>query len=306
MPTALIFSFYKKNRMVLNIWESEKRRLTDILLERATAQSETVPYHELIERGFPELFETLVKNHARKILDESQPVALHAGPRYNLQSPRVQSQLTILKDQLVQETLFSKEEIKLLAERAVNFQFDVLVRPRQKLLEVLYQSANERKPEDVLVVARGFGEERPFIRKLIRAFTRFDSEIVSREVFQERSAVAERAVYRESPISAFMLEIKLFTEFETAITAQESLTIPSTTVLGLLTERELYYLVDELTEEAATKDCWTIPEVESALQRYWLSAPFDSHTRRNDQHEPHLESPGTAAEWSEVLKALNF
>jgi hypothetical protein len=291
--------------MILNIWENEKRRLADILLQRAAASAETVPCHELIGCGFPELFELLAKNHARKIFDEFQPVALHAGPRYNLQSLRVQRQLTLLENQLVQETLFSKEEIKALAERAVNFQFDVLVRPRQKLLEVLYSSASERKPEDVLVVARGFGDERPFIRKLIRTFSKFDSEIVSREVLQELSSAAERAVYRESPISAFMLEIKLFTEFEAAITGRPCLTIASATVLGLLTERELYYQHAELTEEAATKDCWTIPEVESALQRFWLSPPFDSPPRRNGQHQPGVESPGMTAEWSEVLKALN-
>ncbi|MFQ6033058.1 MAG: hypothetical protein ACE5K2_09080 [Candidatus Zixiibacteriota bacterium] len=175
-----------------------------------------------------------------------------------------------MKEALIGDTVFTKEEVTRLARLSVNFQFDGLVRPRQTMIKVLFNTTDQRDKEDVLIVVQGFGDNRPFIQKLITSIENLDSKIITRQDFEELITRLETAVYDKKPISAFLKDINLLIKFEASITGAEHRRVRSQVLLGMLTERGLGSLADGIKHEASNKEFWTFKEIENALERHLL------------------------------------
>lgn len=256
--------------MLSQLWESEKQRLVEILLKRISQGREKVNCQEIMEGEFPEVFQVCVKNYARKLFDEEKPLRIYSQERYDLQNEQFKKKFADLKEALIGDTVFTKEEVTRLARLSVNFQFDGLVRPRQTMIKVLFNTTDQRDKEDVLIVVQGFGDNRPFIQKLITSIENLDSKIITRQDFEELITRLETAVYDKKPISAFLKDINLLIKFEASITGAEHRRVRSQVLLGMLTERGLGSLADGIKHEASNKEFWTFKEIENALERHLL------------------------------------
>lgn len=287
--------------MLSHLWESEKLRLSQILFIRVTGGKEQLRYQDILDKGFPHIFEICVKNRARKLFSKDQPVQLNPSARYNLESPHIQATFEQLKTLLLQETVFTRDELFELVKVSINFQYDVLVRPRQKLREILFKSKAQSSKEDISVVVKGFGEERPFIHNLIQAIESIDSQVISKEGFEKLTKQIEQDVYRQTPIAPFLKEISLLLDFETTVTGENQSLIRSHVLTGMLRERELTSALNEINTEAKRKDHWSINEIESVLERHFLVGNMEagdeealtlSRTEKSDSEEIPLDEIG--------------
>jgi hypothetical protein len=282
--------------MLAKLWENEKQRLLDILLRRVSQGNDKVNCNDIVMGKFPEVFQVCLRNYARKLFDEEKPLQLSSQARYNFQSEHFKKYFEHAKEALIGETLFTEEEIKRLAKISVSLQFDALVRPRQTIIEVLFNTTNQRDKEDVLTVIRGFDDNRPFIQRLIGSIENLDAEIITRKEVEELTKRSEKQVYNEKPMSTFLKEISLLIKFETSIIGKEQRRVDSKVLLGMLNERGLQPMADGIKDEARSKEFWSFKEIESALERHLLvggleysksSAPKDGKLDRRDFGKPH-------------------
>ncbi|HEX9652077.1 MAG TPA: hypothetical protein VGA99_00070 [bacterium] len=253
--------------MLSEIWQNEKQRLANSLYQRLLQGRDAVSCLELLGNGLPEVLEILVSRRVQRHVEEAFHLLNPAS--FNLEKEVLQQRLDDLKAGLIFETKLTASELEQACHSAVALQWNVLVRPRTTLCVLLFESANERAKDDVIVVAEGFGEERLFIRKLVATLQELDSPHIVRDLFETISRTAEQSVLGETPISALLTEFKLVMDFESQVTAAACTTIGSPTLLGMLVERELDALADDLQEESG-KESWTLGEIESVLERYWL------------------------------------
>ncbi len=271
---------------MVNLWEEEKLRLTRMLYEKVTHGKEKVTYNDILAVKVPVFFEGCIKNQARRFINSENPIRIENRNRYNLDKVEVKKQFYLLKESLIRETYFTKAEIQQLSNFSVNFQFDILVRPLQKLIESIYKSNDSRKKDDIRIIIQGFGENRPFIKKLIDAIENLESESISREEFTAFARAVEQRVYKKIPISAFLEEISALMEFETTISGEEKTTIHSKVLSGMLKERGLHDMVEAFNDEAVKREYWPIDEVENVLERFLLVGPLDSYQPPPKEKDP--------------------
>ena len=253
--------------MLFEIWQNEKLRLADRLHQRVLQGRDAVVCREMIGTALPEIFKILVQKRARQLFEEA--IRLSNPEFYDLENPVVQDLMKPLQQVLLARTKFSSSEIKTIGSAAIALQYDILVRPRATLCHLLFHSANERSRDEVIVIAEGFGEERPFIKKLVTTLRELHSPRIFRDLFDTLTRTTEQAVFKETPIFSLLTDFKLLMDFESQVTGETCNAISSPVLLGMLVERELDALADGLAQEPA-KASWTLAEIESALERFWL------------------------------------
>ena len=276
--------------MYSDLWKSEKRRLSDFLYQRAVRGRESVPLEELLEGVYPEFFLATLKVRARRIVENDLSVQVHTPSRYRLDLAQIEEGFAESRAALLQHLLFSAEEVQAVVEFSVAFQYDVLVRPRQTLDEILYGNDEPRKREDVLVILAGFGEDRPFIKKMQTTLEQLQLETITRDRYDVIARAIEKEVYEQKPISAFMTDVQALLAFESAAKGEEVHELGSEVLLGMLWERQLRNMAGELREEAGEKASWSLTEVESALERSLLIGGFEP-SESDDDSTPGTELP---------------
>lgn len=274
--------------MLRELWENEKQRLADILFNRIIQGKTKVCSKDILNGKYPEGFQLYVKNQAVRIFEQEKPIQCHNRDRYNLQSDQIERYFRVLRSILIQETYFTHQEVNRMTSFAINFQYDALVRPRQALSQALFKTKDRLNKNDVLEMLLGFGEDRPFIQKLISSIESFNNQIVTENAFNELATVLEREVYKKIPISAFMKDVSLLSKFETSITGKENHNLTSQVLLGMLKERSLNHLVNGLQDEAMERNCWSFEEIESALERQLLVGELEL-SKSITNEEPPLE-----------------
>lgn len=289
--------------MLSKLWTTEKRRLADVLFERVIKGRERIPYQEMVSCGFPEFFEACIRHRARKIFRTEDPVEVNTNDRYNIQETELKNQLLFLERVFVSATIFRREEIRAVADFAVNFQFDVIVRPRQTLEEILFRSSNSQNKSDVSVVLKGFGDSRLFVKKMLKKIEAMDSETIDQENFEGISRTVERQIYDETPLSALLDDVNSLIEFEASITGKEDRGVHSDVLLGMLEERDLYDMANELTPEASGKEFWSVAEIENALERYLLVGRLDHSSLPSTDSSNSKDVAETAPDSIEPIEA---
>ena len=96
------------------------------------------------------------------------------------------------------------------------------------------------------------------------------SEIVLREEVELQLKRAERRMYAKNPISILFSESQAYLGFEENVTGEAAPTIQTGVLLTMLRERGLSAIFREFEHSRTEKDRWTLPEIESTLQRFIL------------------------------------
>lgn len=288
----------------MKIWEKEKQRLRDVLLQGIASRQEQVRVLDVRNQGYPEAFEALARLYAERRFGDENPIRIEEGELFDIRESETQRRLHELQETLVLTRVLSKGELQQIAESAISLGLDILVRPRQTLLEKLFDSAESQQIADLLTVLSGFGEERPFIQKLIQELEESEAAEISQEDFVKLAANVETQVYKQTPISAFMADIDLMLKFEGAVTGETHFVVKSDILLGLLKERGLAEMGDALSDEAESKDFWTPDEIENALERFILVGFEDEES---EEHEvEHIDATTEERDVGEHQEVLDF
>ena len=286
--------------MTSEIWQNEKRRLADRLHQRLLQGRDAATCREFLGSGMPEIFEILARQHARRHAEE---VFYSINPTHVDLPACAGRQSETFRETILAATKISADDLLKICRSAVNLQYNILVAPRATLCHLLFSSANERRRDDTIVIAAGFGDDRPFIKKLVATLNELNSPQIFRDLFDTLTRTTEQAVLRETPISALLCDFKLLMDFESQTTGKTCAAVSSPVLLGMLVERELDALADDLAQESAKASLpmqasWTLAEIESALERFWLvGAPttVDAANNSDAVHENEVDEPARLA-----------
>ncbi len=251
-------------------WQEETAVLLEAIMKRLFSQRADVSLSTILRGGFPQVLVASVLKRAGEILAHESPVVVKHGWRYPADDRDIQELLGRLNDVLLSATRFKYEELLHIAEDAIRFEMAVIVRPRQKMLALLSKDEKSFAKADIETIVRGFGEKRLYVDRVLAALSDLRAQELSASELERLSKRVERAVYSEHPLSAVLQEVKLYQEFRSAALGDEQRTIKSEVLLALLRERGLTALLHEIAPEAQSKDGWSLPEIEHALQRHIL------------------------------------
>ena len=253
---------------MLNLWETEKKRLTEIFLHEIIGKSKAISFAVLSEKQVPELFLVYLKRKLKQNLIREKIIQYHPSERIALSDETVHRKIDKLLDELTADIVLGRDELSQLAGKLISFQVDILARPRPKMTEILFQKSSSRTTKDMIKILTEFDENRHFIKRLAEALSVRKTDEISKKAFRLQSRKIERQVYKENPISALMNEIDAFCEFKKCVGDKNYDVITSTILLGFLKARNLHHVLNEFKEEGNEKKFWTQDEIESALQRH--------------------------------------
>lgn len=260
--------------MKIDFWQNETERLTRAILDRAFGDAESVTLSTILGTPFPELFTASLSKYARKILVEEKPFEVRSLERYSMESAAIQAQIDKLNATFISETRLRKEEVVLIAEDAIAFEIDVIVGPRQKALDLVSRNEEILKT-DIEMILKGFGETRGYIDRLIKALSGFRGPSMSVAELDRLLKRGEKETYAEKPLSTLLQEVGLYRRFQSLAVGEESTTVHSEVLLTIIQNRGLTAMLEEIGEEARTKEMWSLPEITNSLQRFILVGSLD-------------------------------
>lgn len=270
--------------MMSNYLDNYSQRLVTALHLNVTRAKERLTLDEIISGSFPEMFSACAKTFAKKLFNLNRPFKLNGDERYHFQdTDRLARKLEVMDDFLIGGFLFTEDEITQLVDYSVKLQFSILIGPRNTLSEMLFNVRNERSVDDVVVVAEGFGSNRPFITKLVHALQAGRHDSIDHTGFENLARRIEQKIYKETPISALINDLQLLLEFEGAVIEEKTPRIRTELLLTMLAERELQDLFDEIRRRESETQFWTLDEIEYALERFLLVGPFENS--EEEEHE---------------------
>jgi hypothetical protein len=255
--------------MTPGLWQNEKKRLSDYLIERIICGRDSVAYHEIAACDYPAVFKLSAKKHAQLLYNRYKPLSLTPSPYFLLTASDVRQNLAALETSLFNHVMLQRADLIDIIRTSVGLEFDLIVRPHHKLMELLFKNHEILQRQDILAILQGLSENRPYIAQLIEEVDSVAEEY-HRSTLSEISRAVEASVYRDVPLSAFLLEVRYLLDFESDIMVKSQAWIKSEVVLGMLEERGLDAMKKTCEAEAGSKAFWTVREIESALERHLL------------------------------------
>ena len=204
-------------------------------------------------------------------------------------APAIRKTFQCLTDAVMDSMYFSVDEVNNIMRSAISLQYDIIVRPRVKLFELLYQHSDICTKQDAVVVLSGFGQNRPFILSLIAEIDYWPTARLKKDDLEELALEVEQTVYREAPITGITREVTALMEFETSIWASPRSEIRSDVLFGMFEERNLQFFCSGLQDETG-KQVWSTSEIESALERTLLIGAINSDANGNSLHNGYNEN----------------
>jgi hypothetical protein len=252
------------------IWQDEKFKLCRQLFNRLFGSEDTITFTALMDHKLPDLFIATVKRHADGLLQKRTPVRLKDDSCYDISSADITAKLDALSQAVLYNTLFSRKELRSLIERAIHLEFDIIVRPRAKMLEFFIKMPGQIDSKDVNIVAAGFDDQRPFFKAVLQKTDGpYGSDLTFKQLESMLTAI-ENQIYAKTPVSAMITDVKYYLEFEGKVNGIEQNTLRSELLLVMLKERNLNHIGNALRAEAEEKKSWSLAEIENSFNRYLL------------------------------------
>ncbi len=255
------------------LWQQEKALISDLLVRRIIGQEdkETFTYDELLRRPLPEFLRLHLKSQARRFLQEEKPVSWNPSARYRFDEPEVREAIERVLGLLLLKTRFSRAEIKRWVELGVNFQVDILVRPRQALLNLFFRRQQVRSREEIVHTLEQLAEGRPYLTALAQLVMQ-GPETIDAPTFERLTARAEEQTYGSRPLASFMSDVAKLEDFFRLSGQTNGEVVRTEQLMSMLRERNLPDIAEGIAELAAARKTshWTLAEIETALERQLL------------------------------------
>lgn len=288
--------------MKADFLKQEKDRLTHRLIDNVSLSNEQAPLKRILEGKYPILFQELAKKEAYKILAYENPIELKTSKRFDFDGEKFKSQFSDLKKSILLELFFSAKEIKKFAKFSVWFQFDIIVKPRQTILNILFKQEKEVDKTTALDIIAGFGEDRPFVRKLIAALDNENTTKIQVEDINKLSEKTEKNVYKLTPISSFLIDVGLYLDFEISITGDYQTLFRSEILHEMFTKRGLGAVSKAIAAEEE-RDFWTITEIENAFERFLLVGNLEQEAPGAVKEKFEERKPGLSEKQQKIEEA---
>ncbi len=277
--------------MTTEFWHARIDRYVSRLVARATGGQGRNVLRLILDQELPRIFKNRLLAFASEVFLDEQPVELKASARYDHGDPRLAAQKNQLQKELIRATFVTQAELRTISEKAVQEEVDLLLRPRQKLLDELFADKGGAEEEDVLATLAEHAKSRSAVTAILAAISGQRHENMLRQEAELLLKRAERKHYEHSPISALLSEINAYLEFESLVMGEDVSTLHPTILLTMLKERNLLGLYREYGQVGKEKARWTLPEIESTLQRYILIGSDEQDLSLPDDGSANTESP---------------
>ncbi len=257
-----------QRRAKRDYWDMEREKLVAGLMTRIAKQGEMIALHDLLAMDLPEVLKVVLRNHARNVVRSEKPLSLQTHRRFELEDADIRRQFRELRDGLAERIVFEAVELKPILNFGVRLQFDLIVRPRAFLENLLFQHATDRERDDVLVILMGFHDAREFVATCIDRVNGYAFPTITKENFFDLCRQVEREVYGKNTVVAFMADVRAYQAYCQNLLGlgAPSEILDNQVILAMLNERRLTELSEGLLPEFAKKENWLIGEVESLLQ----------------------------------------
>ena len=259
-----------QRRTKRDYWEMEREKLLSALMQRIGSKGDNIALRELLALQLPEILNVVLRNHARSLVRKEKPLALQPHRAFELDDPEIRRQFHALRDALAERIVFDLAELKPVLAFGLRLQFDLLVRPRAFLENLLFQHATERERDDVLVILTGFHDPRDYVVRLIETLQNFSSNIITQNAFAALCRRIESEVYGKNPVATLLADIDAHQSYCQSILGLHapSKVLDNQVILAMLNERNLTALAESLLPEFAKKESWLVGEIESLLREY--------------------------------------
>lgn len=259
--------------MDLGLWQQEKALISELLVRRIIGQDdkETFTYDELLCRPLPEFLRLHIKTQARRFLQEEKPLSWSPSARYRFDEPEVREAIERVLGLLLLKTRFSRSEIKRWVELGVNFQVDILVRPRQALLSLFFRRQQVRRREEIVHTLEQLADGRPYLTAVAQLVMQ-GPEAIDAPTFEQLASKAEEQTYRSRPLASFMSDVAKLEDFLRLSGQTNSEVVRTEQLMSMLRERNLPDIAEGIGELAAARKAsrWALAEIETALERQLL------------------------------------
>ena len=259
-------------RIKRDFWEKEREKLVATLEQRLTQGRENLALREILSEQTPELIKVVFRRHARRVVRTEKPLNLQSTRQYELHNPKLRAQFRVLRDLLAENLIFHKSELRPILSLGVSLQFDIIVRPRSALENMLYHNAIERERDDVIVVLRGLGDDYPFVTMLVEKVNDYPPGPITKEAMAALCRQVEREIYHQAPVEALVADLQSFLTYCRAVAASGAnsgkLLIDNQLILAMLYERNLAELAEEILPEITQRETWRLDEIEELLRSH--------------------------------------
>lgn len=219
--------------------EKEKQLLAETVQERLIGKKNSVLFKELLDDKIPTFLKNYLQNAVRKIVHTEEPIQFKNSKRFDFEYQKI-SQLRISLIKAFEEaTVFSREELSEIINKTVSLQFDLLVRPNSTLLKIFYKDKSDRIQNEILQILGGLGDNRIFIKNLIKNIKEFDQYHIVEDDFKKLLQQTEKQIFQQNFLATFISEVRNFSEFLGMIRGCENQKINVEFVKLLLEERSL-------------------------------------------------------------------
>ena len=273
-------------------WEKEREMLVSALEERIAKNKDSVSLAELLQQNIPDLIKVVLRKHAKNLVRKEKPFVIQTLRQYQLDDSELRHQLHVLQDMLVERIIFDRLELKPILNFAVSLQFDVIVKPRAALENILYRKSNERERGDIVTILRGLGEERNYISQLLSKVLGNPDGLVKKEVFVALCRQAEKEIYRKNFTAALIADFKDYQGYckkiiGSRLSEEDDPKLDNQVILSMMYERDLTELAESLLPEITQKETWKIRDVKALIRDYIETANTDSSIKEtlDDTHE---------------------
>ncbi len=261
-------------------------------MERVLDGKKTLALREILAEEMPDILAAVAHYRAKRMYDADSPVLLTPHRRYSYQNADVQENLEALRSVIIQETVFTLEEVIEMCRWSFRFQVAALIQPRSKLLDLLFQKGKtgQVKAPDVLVVLAGFDRRRRIIDELCTAIASSGLPTFDRERLARMSFAAGTALFRETPISTILSETTAYLRFESSVSGTQINELSFSVLLAMLDEWGLEPIASALKEEYDEDKTWTPAEIEGAFGRHLvIGATSNQAGRKSAPAKPRLD-----------------
>lgn len=255
------------------LWQKKKEMISDLLVRRIIGQEdkETFTYDELLRKPLPDFLRGHIKTQARRFLQEEKPMSWNPSARYKFDDPEVREAVERMLGTLLLKTRFSRSEIKRWIELGVNFQVDVLVRPRQALANLFFRRHPVRQKEEIARAIEQLADGRPYLGALAQLVLQ-GPENIDVTTFEQLARKAEEQTYGTKPLATFMADVAKLESFLRLSGHANGEVLRTEQLVSMLRVRDLSDIADRISELATSQgtDYWTLDQIETALERQLL------------------------------------
>jgi len=259
--------------------KQETERLSAAFVERIFRENETLSLETLTQKDYPHIFLAYLSLQAKLLFERDCPLHLSPHSRYPYRNEEIQENIVRLKKVIVNETVFTKDELTDFTAAAFQIKIDMLIAPRTTLVNFIYGKRNKVSKIHIMPVIDGLDGRRRLVQELLSWLKTDPKEEFTQKQFEKAAASVEAGLFSDTPISAFLSEINAYLAFESKVMGNVITDVHYNVLEAMLYEREMAEIVDAFASDAEMNMKRSVAEIENRIGRYLLVGNLEDFSK---------------------------